>query len=55
MLFSLSPNSKLHKRDDEKRDRERDGVVWGGDDILQLVHCGTGCPQVFLFLIRNCF
>ena len=20
-----------------------------------LVHCGTGCPQVFQFLIRNCF
>ena len=29
MLFSLSPDSKLHTRDDEKRDRERDGVVWG--------------------------
>ena len=29
MLFSLSPDSKLHTRVDEKRDRERHGVVWG--------------------------
>ena len=29
MLFSLSPDSKLHARVDEKRDRERDGVDWG--------------------------
>ena len=36
MLFSLSPDSKLHTRVDEKRDRERDGVVWGGDDILHM-------------------
>ena len=27
MLFSLSPDSKLHTRVDEKRDRERHGVV----------------------------
>ena len=29
MLFSLSPDSKLHTRVNEKRDRERHGVVWG--------------------------
>ena len=28
MLFSLSPDSKLHTRVNEKRDRERHGVVW---------------------------
>ena len=36
MQISLSSDSKLHTHDDEIRDRERDGVAWGGDDILHL-------------------
>ena len=41
MLFSLSPDSKLHTRVNEKRDRERHGVVWG-----ETIFCRGGRTRV---------
>ena len=39
MLFSLSPDSKLHTRVNEKRDRERHGVVW-----VETIFCISPLP-----------
>ena len=47
MLFSLSPDSKLHTRVNEKRDRERHGVVWG-----ETIFCRTP-PKKKMSVLRG--